>query len=91
MHEDILTTRCKESKKNLEQKYGKEEIITKAEWINKMNKELQRLKEVPKAKIQFNSLRTTLKVPIGKHEAMMVSIDTGLKNSLPCIIDWLVK
>ena len=50
----------------------------KAEWIRNMGKELERLKEGPKAKIQLVSFRATLK-EIGKRQAMMAYMDTGLK------------
>ena len=60
----------------------------RAEWISNMGKELEGLKGGPKAKIQFNSLRTTLKkYQIGKRLAMMVYMDTSFKNSLPSTSD----
>ena len=52
-----------------------------------MRMELEELKQWLKAKIYLISLRAKLKkkYQIGKHQAMMAYMGTGLKNSLPSI------
>ena len=63
-------------------KYGKQENSKKAEWKSNNGKELEGYKEGPKAKINIDSLRTTLKkYQIKKHRAMMAYTDSGSKNS----------
>ena len=62
----------------------------KAVLMNNMGRELE--EEGPKAKIHFDSLRTTSKkYQIGKHQAMTAYMDTRLKSSLPSMIDRLPK
>ena len=72
MQVDISTTGCKGSKTILEQNMGMKKHNKKAELINKMEKELQELKEGSKATEYIDSLRAKLKkVPNWKHQAMM--------------------
>ena len=78
---------------NFGAKYGDEENITeKAEWLSNIGKELEGLKERPKAKIQPDSHRTTninTEYKIGKRPATMAYIDTGLKKKITPIYDRL--
>ena len=50
-----------------------------------MDQELQRLEEVPKAKILLKMYQ------IGKCQAMMAYMDSGLEYSLQSTTDWLSK
>ena len=53
----------------------------KAELINKMEKELQELKEGSKATEYIDSLRAKLKkVPNWKHQAMMAQMDSDFEQ-----------
>ena len=53
-----------------------------------MTKELEGLKEGPKAKRHIDLFRTTLKkYQIGKHLAMIEYIDSGSRNSPPFMAD----
>ena len=50
----------------------------KAKWINNMTKELEGIKEGPKAKILIDLLKTTLKkYQTGKRQAMMEYMVSG--------------
>ena len=53
-----------------------------------MEKDLQKLEEGLKAKIHIDLLRETLKKILNSKTPYM---DTGLKNSLPSMRDWLSK
>ena len=60
----------------------------KAEWIINMTKELERLKQRPKAEIHIDLLKTTLKrYQTGKRQAMMEYMDSGSSNSPPFTTD----
>ena len=51
-----------------------------------------RTRKRPKAKIHLDSFRTILKKEqIGKRQEIMPHIDTGLKNSLSSLTNWLSK
>ena len=53
-----------------------------------MEKQLEGVEEGPKVKIHIESLRTTLrKYQIGKRQAMMAYMDSGLRNSPPSMTD----
>ena len=57
-----------------------------------MGKEFEGLEEGLKAKIYLDSLRATLKMyQTEKCLAMMASINSGFKNSLPSTTDWQSK
>ena len=57
-----------------------------------MEKEMQGLEEGLKTKIHLDSLKSTLKkYQTGKLQAMMVCMDSGLKDTLPSMTDWLSK
>ena len=51
-------------------KYGNQKHCEKTEWINNMTRQLEGLKEGPKAKIHINSLKMTLKKNIKLENAM---------------------
>ena len=54
-----------------------------AEWINNVTRELEGLKEVPKAEIHIDLLKTTLKkYQIGKRQAMMEYMVSDSRRSL---------
>ena len=64
----------------------------KSEWISNMGKELEGFEEGNKAKIQFYSLRASLKKVSNNKKSGYDGIHgTSLKNSLPLMIDWLSK
>ena len=71
------------------QKYGNQKKSNeKAEWINNMTRELEGLKEGPKAEIHTELLKTTLKkYQTGKRQAMMEYM--VLRNSSPFTTDKL--
>ena len=69
----------REAKQFLSKMWERRDHTRKAEWINNMEKELQELKERPKAKIYLHLLRAALKkYQIGKLQAMMIYKDYGL-------------
>ena len=60
----------------------------KAEWINNITRELEDLKEGPKAEIHTDLLKTTLqKYQTGKCLVMMEYMVSGSKNSPPFTTD----
>ena len=60
----------------------------KAEWINNMTRELERLEEGPKAEIHTDILKTTLKkYQTGKCQATMEYMVSGSRNSPPFTTD----
>ena len=72
---------------------GNKTILEQAEWISKIEKNLQGLEEGPKAKIHIDLFRATLiKISNWKtpgHNGIQENI--VLKNSLPSMTDWLSK
>ena len=77
-------TNAKEAKQFLSKRWEHRDLNRLDEWINDM----ERLEEGPKTKIHIDSLSSTLKkYQIGKLRVMMVSMDSGLKNSHPSMTD----
>ena len=72
-------------------KYGnqkKKKNNIKAEWINNMTRELEGLKEGPKAEIYIDLFKTTVKkYQTGKRQAMMEYMVSGSRNSSPFTSD----
>ena len=69
-------------------KYGNQKHNEKAQWINNMTRELEGLKEGPKAEIHTDLLKTTLnKYRTGKRRAMMEYKISGSRNSPPFTTD----
>ena len=54
--------------------------------MDKPHRKKIRLEDGPKAKIQHSK-----RYQIGKSQAIMPYMDTGLENSLPSMTDWLSK
>ena len=79
------TNWMQEKLNNFRVKYGNQENITKkAEWINKMTKELEEIEEGPKVEIHIDLFK---KYQIGKRLAIMENMYSGSRNLLPFTID----
>ena len=69
-------------------KYGNRKRNVKAEWINKMTRELEGLEEGLKAEINIELHKKTLKrYQTGKRQDMMEYTDSGSRNSPPFTTD----
>ena len=68
---------------------GTKKYNKKAEWISNMTKELEGLKEGPKAEMLIDLLKTTLeKYRTGKRQAIMEYMVSGSRNSPPFMTDY---
>ena len=59
----------------------------KAKWINNITRELEGLKENPKAEIHIDLLKMTQKLQTRKRLAMLVYMVSGSRNSVPFTTD----
>ena len=79
----------KEPKQFLSKIWEQKDQNRKSEWMSNIEKELEGLKEGSKVKIHLE--QHSKKVTNWKTQVIMAYMDTGLKNSLPSMTDWLSK
>ena len=86
--ENIPTTWCQRNRTILDENMATKKHNVKTEWINNMTRELEGLEEGPKAEINIELLKKTLKrYQTGKRQDMMEYMDSGSRNSLPFTTD----